>query len=259
MSDHHYLVNKSQWLLLAEDDMWIDLHKPFASNKKPKIFLTVEDAKNAIMTMRSKNKIGIYSDDTLYQVFGVLPETFFLKEDPSDLESPVMTFEEAEAQESEEDEREEQYFTSENGILSSNIEKTVNTPLITDFEDLLASMIALFDRFTMTKRELPVEFTHVNQTMQDELHFSEFEQLNVVEGYQAWRRIHDARVERRRIKNEMQVVKMAEELFNGFGTADLQEVLNRIDGMRHRQYSPRTDHYPNRQKLSENREESDAS
>ena len=52
---------------------------------------------------------------------------------------------------------------------------------------------------------------------------------------------------------------MAEELFNGFGTADLQEVLNRIDGMRHRQYSPRTDHYPNRQKLSENREESDAS
>lgn len=260
MTNAFYLVKKSQWQILADDDTWMDFRNPSNINKNPKVFASVDDARDAEKKMKESNKIGIYNEDTFKKVFGVFLEAFCIKNsyDISMQDTPSIQ-ENASDELLDEEQVDEQYTSSENDGLSANIKKTVDTPLITDFEDLLERMIALFDRLASAKEALPGELVHSNQTLQDELHFSEFEQLNVVEGYQAWRRIHDARVERRRIKNEMEVVKMAEDLFDGFETSDLQTVLNRIDAIRHRKYNPRTDHYPNRQKLSENREESDAS
>lgn len=241
MIGYHYLVKKKQKLLLTEDNSWIDLSRPFASTLLPKVFLSAESAKAAQKRMRESNKIGIYNDTTLYTVFGVHPEELLSRKKAEAKDAPDKQVpQEAALSDA------EQYAAPESSGLSANIEKTMNTPLITDLEDTLACLIALFDRLSAAEDALPTEKNQVERILQDELHFSEFEQLNIVEGYQAWRRIHDARIERRRIKNETEVVQIAKQLFDGFDTEPLQKALNLIESMRHRSYAPRSDSYPTR-------------
>lgn len=253
-----YLAKKKQCALLAEDGSWIDLRQPLTTKVRPRRFASVDAAKSTKKNLKETNKIGIYTDVTLYQVFGIRPDELIFRNDPSSNHegSPVVCQEEQDEEivGEEEDEilefdgvsRETGENPSEKGVstVNPNVETTMNTPLITDLEDILASMIALFDRLSAAEKELPMEDRHVNQIMQDELHFSEFEHLNVVEGYQAWLRIHNARIERRRIKNESEVVALANDLFGGFDTTPLQKALNRIEAMRHRSYAPRSDSYP---------------
>lgn len=82
----------------------------------------------------------------------------------------------------------------------------------------------------------------IEKAILDELHFAEFMELDIQRAYRSYRRVHDLRVRRRQIKNEMIVSNL---ICTRFGTipesllADVAKTLQCIEGLKTRLYTPR--------------------
>lgn len=68
-------------------------------------------------------------------------------------------------------------------------------------------------------------------------HAAEFYNLNAAQGYKLYKMLHNARVERRELKNELEKINMF--LGSSIGSAKMENLKKSITGMENRQYSPR--------------------
>ena len=68
-------------------------------------------------------------------------------------------------------------------------------------------------------------------------HAAEFYNLNASQGYKLYRLLHDSRVKRRGVKDELQKINFA--LGSSIGNLDLENLERSILGLDNRKYTPR--------------------
>ena len=231
-----FLVLKAQKQILMEDNRWYEIDDFQDQTILPMVFGTIEAAKSYKKGSSLCKKIAIYNENILQEMYHI----DYLKLEAKLLCKPSSSIDEPDIQDDDLD-----TDPHDEGIsCQANVQETVETPLICEAEDLLSSLIAFIERVNTAKDGLPGELKSIDQILQDELHFSEFEKLNVVEGYKAWQRIHEARIERRRIKNEIEIVDLLASAFGSLSEPALQNIIYHIDRMKDRRYHPRSDQYP---------------
>lgn len=275
----YYLVNRTQQTILTANRSWTHLEN-LSSVCRPMAFPTADsciNAKRSILGETASKKICAYTEETIKTLFGIsIMNTLLKKPTPAatkttssctstnsqtesaesksmELESivyPPMIHTNSLSQIVKNDDTDELLDESEGQDVESvigvaaNAEKTLETPFISEARELLKKMLALKQELKTLEQSLPSEMIQVNKTMQDELHFAEFEQLNVVEGYRSWLRIHNCRITRRRIKNESEVALYLEAILNLVSEEKLKTAITRIEKMNERKYRPRTNDYP---------------
>lgn len=84
---------------------------------------------------------------------------------------------------------------------------------------------------------LKTEMSKVDLEVVDIEHAAEFYNLNAAQGYKLYKMLHDARVKRRDIKNEME--KLNHFLNTTLTSNSLQNLQKSIAGMKNRKYTPR--------------------
>lgn len=87
------------------------------------------------------------------------------------------------------------------------------------------------------KEFLAVEMSRIDLEIVDIEHAAEFYNLNAAQGYKLYKMLHDARIERRSIKNEME--KLNYFLNTKLNSYNLMNLKSSINGMNNRQYTPR--------------------
>ena len=87
------------------------------------------------------------------------------------------------------------------------------------------------------KYELVQQLSKVDQELSDVNHYIEFCNLNAAQGYKAYKMIKDRRIERRSIKNELQILEII--LSKKISETATDEIQKAIAGMDQRTYEPR--------------------
>lgn len=87
------------------------------------------------------------------------------------------------------------------------------------------------------REQLQMEMSEIDLKIVDIEHAAEFYDLNAAQGYKLYKMLHNARIKRRRIKNEME--KLSHFLNTRLNTDDLLHLQSSINGMKNRQYTPR--------------------
>ena len=123
---------------------------------------------------------------------------------------------------------------------SANIEETVNTAFINETLDLLEHLAAMKARWAKVLAESPADIRRVDSAITDALHLAEFRQLSSDEAVALVNKVHDNRVERRRLKNEAAVAQNAATLLNNISNEELMRSIYFIRNMGTRKYTPRT-------------------
>ena len=87
--------------------------------------------------------------------------------------------------------------------------------------------------------------TELNNAMQDVMHYIEFNDVNVVKGYNLYKQLQDIRIERRIVKDELEEVSIAHEAISKLNTqmsaiskaqSNVRKTKNKISS---KTYSPR--------------------
>lgn len=97
----------------------------------------------------------------------------------------------------------------------------------------IETLNGLVDEATKRKDELYEKLSDVDQELSDLAHYCEAQNLNAAEGYKAYKMIHDARVRRRSIKNELSVVTII------CKNTNKDEIVNIINSLNNVTYKPR--------------------
>jgi hypothetical protein len=84
---------------------------------------------------------------------------------------------------------------------------------------------------------LKARLSHVELEIVDIEHAAEFYVLNASQGYKIYKMLHEAKIERRNIKNEMEKIKYI--LSSSMNSALYNKVSKTIIGVDNKQYSPR--------------------
>lgn len=124
-------------------------------------------------------------------------------------------------------------------VPSANLDETFYTPFITETVNMLERMADLIERLETTRTERQTQLGALDRQTQDELHYIEFSRLSAPKGYKAYKRLHEIRVERRRVKNEWQVANMLQGKLNQELLVSIHQYLAAIDGLKNRCYEPR--------------------
>lgn len=132
----------------------------------------------------------------------------------------------------------------------ANLDAVYETPFIMDALDLLEQMLALAERTDTYMHEQLEELRQVECKICDELHYVEFMSLNGADGYKAYRRLHELRVERRRLKNEQFVATRLYNLFDAEAKRKISEAIQVITKIPDRHYVPR-EYWPEKEDASE--------
>lgn len=121
--------------------------------------------------------------------------------------------------------------------LQENTEKVMMTDEIKHWLNRLADLNGLVGDATKRRHELKLRLNEIEDEIQDLLHFAEFSKLNAAQLCVTCKDIKRCRVERRSIKNEIQVLDIILEQKVGDVIAD--EIIKKVQGMDNRTYSPR--------------------
>ncbi len=92
----------------------------------------------------------------------------------------------------------------------------------------LESMISALQEIQSIKEEAKKEIERLDNAILDELHYVEFYPLSGSDGYLAYRRMRDLRKQRRVLKNQLECVKLTNEIFESIALADVRRVRNLI-------------------------------
>lgn len=87
------------------------------------------------------------------------------------------------------------------------------------------------------KAYLCEQIHNVDLEIVDIEHAAEFYNLNAAQGYKLYRMLHDARVERRKLKDELERINMF--LGTSIGSDKMENLKKSIMGLDNRQYTPR--------------------
>jgi hypothetical protein len=99
-------------------------------------------------------------------------------------------------------------------------------------------MIESFAKELKERREyLRYKLSQIDMEICDISHAAEFYTLNASQGYKIYKLLHESRIERRKVKDEMEKIRyILEETMNG---ALANRMSKKIIGLDNRQYSPR--------------------
>lgn len=89
----------------------------------------------------------------------------------------------------------------------------------------------------LRKQELNSELSIADLEIQDIQHAAEFYELNAAQGYKIYKLLHDVRIRRRKIKNELAVIDSF--LSASINSDRMEHVKNNINGLSNRTYTPR--------------------
>lgn len=117
---------------------------------------------------------------------------------------------------------------TEKVMISENIQKWINK--ISDLNGLAKELV---DR----KNELNQSLSEVDKEIQDCLHYIEFTKLNAAQGYKIYKLLKDRQVNRRSIKNELQVLDIIFE--KKISESVTEEIIKKVSKMDCRNYKPK--------------------
>ena len=121
--------------------------------------------------------------------------------------------------------------------LDNNTEKVMVTDNIQRWLDKLSDLNGLAKEATERKEELLGMLSRVDKELTDVNHYIEFSNLNIVEGYKAYKMVQDGRKRRRSIKNELTVLEII--LGKRIGESITDEIMKAVEGLDGRLYEPR--------------------
>ena len=116
----------------------------------------------------------------------------------------------------------------------------LNIPVSEDLTKIIESVKIISDcSIHLTEqrlKNLQTQLINLERELTDVYHASEFFELNVVQGYKIYKQIHDIRLKRREIKNEITIIS----IINSSGIIpSSNECSSRISGLESRSYIPR--------------------
>lgn len=121
--------------------------------------------------------------------------------------------------------------------LQENTEKVMLTDEIRHWLNRLADLNGLVGDATKRRCELKQKLDEIEDELQDLLHYAEFSKLNAAQLCVTCKEIKRCRVERRSIKNEIQVLDII--LEQKVGEVVVDEIIKKVQGMDNRTYAPR--------------------
>ena len=121
--------------------------------------------------------------------------------------------------------------------INDNSVKVENSEEINTWIEKIKSMNGLFVEAKTRKDELYKKLSKEDRKISDLLHYIEFSRLNAAQGYSVFKMLKDICIQRRIIKNEIQVVELI--LGDSFKNESLDVLLKRIKAMDERLYTPR--------------------
>lgn len=126
------------------------------------------------------------------------------------------------------------YITQENKIVNEPAE-----PLELDFNILdKVKEISSFTRKLENRRLYLIEEMHkIDLEIVDIEHAAEFYNLNASQGYKLYKLLHDARIKRRGLKDELQKIELA--LGTAMKSSNMENLEKSIAGLNNRKYTPR--------------------
>lgn len=122
---------------------------------------------------------------------------------------------------------------------SSFPDDSTDEQMITKSKCLLDSLIALTslsNDLDYCEKQLSKSMSKYDAIRTDLSHYMEFNTLNVVDGYKAYKMYHDASVKRREIKHAYERLRIFKSYFNQINTKGLETQANNIES---KQYTPR--------------------
>lgn len=121
--------------------------------------------------------------------------------------------------------------------LEENTEKVMVTEEIKIWLDRITDLNGLVEDASKRRSELKQKLQEIEDELQDLFHFVEFSRLNASQLCVACKEIKRCRMERRLVKNEIQVLDII--LEQKIGEAFADEIIRKVQGMDNRTYSPR--------------------
>lgn len=110
-------------------------------------------------------------------------------------------------------------------------------PLSFDISDTADNLLAISRQAENYKRYLDECLSTVDMEIIDIEHAAEFYELNAAQGYKIYKMLHDARVKRRIIKNNMEIVKKF--LNTSLQSGSIESLKRCIDSVDNKTYNPR--------------------
>lgn len=137
------------------------------------------------------------------------------------------------------------YYLEEYEIVDENTKNQVSIILNTDTDKTLKDMAEVIKKFesymqsiSSFKQILSIQLSNIDKEIEDILHDCEFNSYNASKGYLVYKKMHDARVKRRKIKNYLEAIGYLESMTGKDYIA--QNGSKSILGMLERKYSLRT-------------------
>lgn len=127
-----------------------------------------------------------------------------------------------------------EYVTDDNKVADDLVE-----PVELDFDivDKVKEIASVAKQVEERKGYLLNKISVIDMSIVDIEHAAEFYELNASQGYKLYKMLHDARVERREVKDELQKLNMF--LDTKISSGYLNQLANNIVGLKNRQYTPR--------------------
>ena len=119
------------------------------------------------------------------------------------------------------------------------IESITDTSIVSkcDVLEKVKEIHAVTNELKERKTYLLEELSNIDLEIVDIEHAAEFYNLNASQGYKLYRLLHDSRVKRRGVKDELQKINFA--LGSSIGNLDLENLERSILGLDNRKYTPR--------------------
>lgn len=252
----NFIVKESSKSLYALNGAWLPIKFAVSNPNRVAVYGDPAFAEDTLRRMTDRSNTFVYSESTLQKKFGIhkakdvfhinvsdiLPSAEKAKDERSAPE-PSSNISET-AQDSSCDTNLMEYGKG------ANLDAVYATPFIMDSLDLLEQMLALAERTDTYMHEQPEELRQVERKICDELHYVEFMSLNGADGYKAYRRLHELRVERRRLKNEQFVATRLYNLFDAETNRKISDAIQVITKIPDRHYTPR-EYWPEKENASE--------
>lgn len=126
------------------------------------------------------------------------------------------------------------YVTQENKVVN---EPAMPNELDYDIFDKADEIALLAKQAENRKLYLLEKIQEADLEIVDIEHAAEFYELNAAQGYKLYRLLHDVRIRRRKLKNELERINLF--LGASIDSKKLENLRKRIIGLDHKQYTPR--------------------
>lgn len=129
---------------------------------------------------------------------------------------------------------EPKFITTENEIIEGTV---ANSELDIDILEKVDKLNVLIGQMEIRKGHLVNELQKIDLEIVDIEHAAEFYNLNASQGYKLYKLLHDSRIKRRSVKDELQ--KINSFLGTPMKSNDMENLRKSILGLDNRKYTPR--------------------